>query len=235
MAKNKCPNCEAKLKRITKFDFVEIYSESFKVPVVVLKCTKCDYKEIDIDALKKLMKTVAYKKPMSSSSCKQKGSKFEKQIAKSLHESCMMYVTEYKQIFEQLGNDSLKPSKDAYSGKNKNSDSDINLGLAKKWIPLAIEAKHHACMLYSINNVINGRMSEIFEAFLQSKIHSEENKKEKLTPVVMFKGNNMKALCLFDIKQIKLDLKDVDYIKKNDYRIVDMLKFFKLYLTSLHN
>lgn len=118
---------------------------------------------------------------------KTKGKSYESKIAKYIHNSLYEKCSEYKQLFDTCQNDNLKPKRDSSSGTFKNSDNDIDLGLAKKFFKFSVECKHHAKINdININALLSGKNAWFETTFKQANEHSNIS---NLTPIIIFRGN----------------------------------------------
>lgn len=136
---------------------------------------------------------------------KQKGKSYENKIAEYIHNTLYEKCSEYKELFDHCKNDNLKPKRDSSSGTFKHSDNDIDLGLAKKFMPFSIECKHHA----KINDVtINALLSDKNAWFIKTMEQAKDHSKG-LIPIIFFRGNRT-------IDMVCFQTKDID-INKGDY------------------
>lgn len=167
---------------------------------------------------------------------KAKGKKFEKDVANKLHEFLIANNQEYQSLFEQIGNDNVKPKRDTSSGTFSNSDNDIDLGIAKKFFPFAIECKHNAIVSgMTLTTVFKRNISFIEKTMKQATTHAE---KSNLTPLIVMKGNYSSTMVVFHENHInhclsskieRLQNDNIDYIKVNQMYIVEFDQFLKLY------
>lgn len=119
---------------------------------------------------------------------KSKGKAFEKKVAAFIHTLLYSNVEEYKKLYDGLENVNLKPRRESSSGTVKDSDNDIDLGLALKFFPYSIECKHHKIISdVSLNSLLSNKFSWINTVFKQANTHAGF---KKLTPLIIFRGNN---------------------------------------------
>ena len=119
---------------------------------------------------------------------KSKGKAFEKKVADLLHDFLYQNVIEYRKLFDECGNDNLKPKRDSSSGTFKNSDNDIDLGIAKKFFPFSIECKHNILVnKLTITSLLKNNLHFIRKTFKQAQEHAL---KSNLTPMIIMRGNH---------------------------------------------
>jgi len=227
-----CPDCGGKISKKRRSKKFIIDDITFSYSASMFYCKKCPFSEEDMIALRKTMKQVEYKKPMSGSAKKSKGNQLEKTTASMLHEALMEYCKEYKELYLKLDNPLLKPKKEKSSGAGivTENTNDVELGIAQPFFKFSIECKNHKTMNFSINNILAGGMSEIFSAYEQAEEHAKHHK--GLKPLVVFKANGTKIFCLCKMSDL-VNIKEIDFIKKKEYIILLYSDFLKLYLTGV--
>ena len=133
---------------------------------------------------------------MSPSNRKTKGKKYEEKIATDIQNFLMENNPEYRELYESVGNENLKPQRDASSGTFVRSQGDIELGLAMKYFPFSIEAKSWKTLDLSLNSLLNGKIKNLegfwYDQALPNAIRSG------LLPVVVFKANRTTDFAFYD-------------------------------------
>lgn len=160
---------------------------------------------------------------------KSKGKSYESKIAKYIHNSLYEKCSEYKQLFDTCQNDNLKPKRDSSSGTFKNSDNDIDLGLAKKFFPFSVECKHHARINdININALLSGKNAWFETTFKQASEHSNIS---NLTPIIIFRGNRtIDMICMKrrDLPCYSINVKD-NFIVIGDMIVIPLEDFMNSY------
>jgi hypothetical protein len=134
---------------------------------------------------------------MSPSGRKAKGKKYEEKIANILHEMFMEHHKPYRALFEQVGNDELRPKRDFASGNMGGSHGDINLNLMKPFFPYSMECKHWASLDLSLNSMIKESIKSLKDVYdLQCVPKAFEC---GLTPLVVFSANRTKQFCMLQM------------------------------------
>ncbi len=124
---------------------------------------------------------------MKPGGSKSKGKKYEDLIAKLLHSKFYEECETYKELFDSVGNDDLKPQRDSSSGTFERADGDIELNLLKKFFPMSIECKHRKDLNINLNQILKHDANELKQIFKKQAIPNAERK--NLTPVIFFKSN----------------------------------------------
>jgi hypothetical protein len=168
---------------------------------------------------------------MSPSARKQKGKVFEEKIAKKIHEHLMEYNQEYCNLYNSLGNENLKPKRDFSSGNFNNSDGDIDLGLAKKYVPFSIEAKHHKDLDLTLNAIMNGKISKLEGIWKEQVLPKAEE--TGLKPLIIFRANRTSDFCFMYFKDLEYseDFEKLIIIKK--YVIITLEDFLHLHISQI--
>jgi hypothetical protein len=159
---------------------------------------------------------------MRPRSKKQKGKKFEEQVAKILHDFFYENLELYRNEFNSLDPESqklLKPSRDLVSGSMKEYQSDIRLNLLYKHFPFIVECKKwEEFNELNIFNTLEKNKNRFLKTFLKiydgQIFNSENTKKRKLEildltlpfypGVIIFSKNRNKTILSF------LELADVN-------------------------
>jgi len=150
---------------------------------------------------------------MRPRSRKQKGKKFEEQVAEIIHNKFYQSIPEYKNFFDSLDEESkklLKPIRDFISGISPEHKSDIRLNFAQKFFPFKIECKKwEEFKNYSVYDIFLkksffSKLKKIYTE--QLKIDEINNLKEilKTDPfmpgIIVFSSNFIKTpLCFVQI------------------------------------
>lgn len=152
-----------------------------------------------------------------------KGKSYEKKISEILHDFFYNNVAEYQQLFDDIGNDNLKPKRDSSSGNFVGSDNDIDLGLAKKFFPFSIECKHHVSVgKMTLTTLFKSDIKFIRKTMQQAKKHAE---KTQLTPMIIMRGNYTSDVVVIenngdlDLSQckVKVYLDDLIFVELNEF------------------
>ena len=150
---------------------------------------------------------------MRPRSRKQKGKKFEEQVAEIIHNKFYQLIPEYRDFFDKLDNESkklLKPIRDFISGISPEHKSDIRLNFAQKFFPFKIECKKwEEFKNYSIYDIFSKKsfFSKLKKIYIeQLKINEIDDLKEilKTDPfmprIIVFSSNFVKnPLCFVQI------------------------------------
>lgn len=139
---------------------------------------------------------------MSPSGAKQKGKKFEEKIAAEIHQSLMASNKEYRELFEAVANDNVKPKRDAASGNFKNSDGDVDLGMAKKYFPFSIEAKFWKSLDLGLNSMLQLKIKTIINVWHDQAL--PKSIETGLLPLIVFRANRTEDFCFFDKNVVKI-------------------------------
>ena len=161
-----------------------------------------------------------------------KGKSYEKKISELLHKFIYENVVEYRELFDDIGNDNLKPKRDTSSGNFVNSDNDIDLGLAKKYFPFSIECKHHASVgKMTITTIFKNDISFIRKTMKQAKTHAE---KCKLIPLIIMRGNYTSDIVIIENTSELLNkvTRCSTIILVDDLIIVELNEFLKNYFSK---
>lgn len=139
-----------------------------------------------------------------SNQAKTKGKTFETKVADFLHGTFYVNNSQYKDLFDSVGHNQIKPRRDSSSGTFKTSTSDIELGLLKNFFPYSVECKDWKTLDISIDAIAKGKIKVIVDIFeKQCKPVAE---KSNLIPVVVFKANRT-GWFLFTEEEKDLDFK----------------------------
>jgi len=164
---------------------------------------------------------------------KEKGKSFETKIANLIHEFLMEQVGEYKTLVETVNNKNLHPKRDFSSGTFTNSNGDIDLGLAKKFMPFSIECKHHKDLDLSIESIFKDKIKKIYTMW-DDQVSPNANR-AKLYPLLVFKANRTNEYAFFDVNKIdKFDLgKLKKYIKIEEKILCLFTDFLDVYFNKV--
>jgi hypothetical protein len=171
---------------------------------------------------------------MKPRSKKQKGKKFEEQVAKILHEFFYENLELYRNEFNSLDPESrklLKPSRDLVSGSMKEYQSDIRLNLAYKYFPFIIECKKwEEFNELNIFNTLEKNKNRFLKTFLKiydgqifnsAKMKNKKNEKLDLTfpfyPGVIFFTKNRNKTILSFLELINPEFLISEFLKNNFY------------------
>jgi len=161
---------------------------------------------------------------------KNKGKKFENQVADILHKYFYNNNNEYRRLYNFLGNKQLKPYRDLSSGTLKDvSTSDIQLNLLYKFFPFSIECKFWKEFKdLNLNNLLKEKVSQLFNIF--EKQVKPVAVKSNLIPLLVFKGNYTNIFCMYEKCDdlIYLDFKNYVFLRQK-YKIVLFNDFIKEY------
>ena len=164
---------------------------------------------------------------MTPSNRKRKGKSFEEKIANDLHNYFYQVNKEYKELFDNLDDNNLKPKRDFSSGVFKDSQGDINLGLLKKIFPFSIEIKHHKNLNFSLNSILKNDLSKLLSIWNNQVI--PKSKEVGLFPLLVFKANYTQIFCMCNLENV--DLTNVgNYVVIKDKVILLFDDFLKNYI-----
>lgn len=139
---------------------------------------------------------------------KEKGKSFENKTAKFIHEYLYKNNEDYRALYETIGNVNVKPRREKSSGTAKDSDNDIDLGIALKFFPYSVECKHHKVVTdFTLNAIIDNKLSWLEKVMKQAETHGGI---KKLIPLIVFRGNYTDTFCAIKISD-KKELIDVVY------------------------
>ncbi len=166
---------------------------------------------------------------------KTKGKLFENMIANILHGTFYGKCNKYKQLYDDVGNSTLKPKRDSSSGTFKDSDGDIKLNLLKKFFPVSIECKHHKDMNFQLNYLLGNGCNSLFDIYdNQALINADFS---GLRPLVVFKANFTNVFCLFDNYIFfisKINLFNNNYIRlRGHFTIMLFSDFLRIYIENM--
>lgn len=159
---------------------------------------------------------------------KAKGKKYEDKIAKMLQSHFIENHTEYRELFEKVGNDELKPKRDFSSGTTMGAHGDINLNLLKNYFPYSIECKHWASLDVTINAILKGKLTSL-ESIWKAQAVPKANHC-KLHPLVVFSGNRTEIFCMIEARKDIIDScvsSKFNYVRSHKHVIM----LFKDFLT----
>lgn len=133
---------------------------------------------------------------MKASGKKTKGKAYETKISEMIHES-LLNIPEYKKLCEEFNDPKMIPHRNSSSGAEKDALGDIDLGLARKYLPLFIECKHWKTLDLSLNEIFKGCkiLIDVYEKQARPKAN-------KLIPVVVFKGNRTRDFVFTEAEHI---------------------------------
>lgn len=163
---------------------------------------------------------------MSGSAKKTKGKSLENDIASYIHKFIYENIKEYKDLFDLVGNDAIKPKRDASSGTFSDSDGDINLGIAKKFFPFSVECKNWDSLTdLNINILLKGK-SPVFKIWSQQILPASN--RTGMKPLLVFKGKRTIDFCMYSLKSLDNKLPK-NYFKFNDFVICNFEDFMPLF------
>lgn len=139
---------------------------------------------------------------MKSGYGKVKGKKYEDKIAADLHASLIILNEDYRDLYETVGNEKLKPRRDASSGNYVDSHGDIDLNLGKKFYPFSIECKHWADLDLSINSILSGKIKVLENFWYKQAV--PKSLETGLHPLVVFKGNYTKDFVFYNHNRLPI-------------------------------
>lgn len=139
---------------------------------------------------------------MTPSGRKQKGKTYENKIAADIHNFLLAKNEAYRNLYETLGNENLKPRRDASSGTFIGSLGDIDLGLAKKFFPFAIECKHWKILDLSLNSILSDKIKSLVTVWMDQAL--PKGRETGLLPLIVFKANRTEDFCFYDKNEVKL-------------------------------
>lgn len=147
---------------------------------------------------------------------KEKGKSFENKTAKFIHEYLFKNNEDYRALYETIGNVNVKPRREKSSGTAKDSDNDIDLGIALKFFPYSVECKHHKVVTdFTLNAIIDNKLSWLEKVFKQAETHGNA---KNLTPLIVFRGNYTVDFCAIKINE-KEDILNKVYKNKVNHII----------------
>lgn len=133
---------------------------------------------------------------------KTKGNAFEKKIADKIHVKLLEKSEEYRILFESIGNEEIKPKRDSSSGANRVSLGDIDLGIAKKFFPLSIEAKNWKTLDLKLDSLMKRKFSSLIKIWGEQAL--PKGRSTGLLPIVVFKANRTNDFCFYDKNEVPL-------------------------------
>lgn len=162
---------------------------------------------------------------MLPSNRKQKGKNYEQKVSDILHTFFYSNYPEYKSLYDNLGNDTLKPQRDKSSGNYSNSDGDIELNILKKFFPFSIECKHHATLTLSLHSLLSEKITALVKIYKQQeKFAADRN----LLPLVVFRANRTDDFIFIKHDLVKHDT-NVNHVIVGEYIIMKLDCFLKIY------
>lgn len=163
---------------------------------------------------------------------KAKGKAFETKIADYIHSFLMEHVADYKKIVETVDNKNLHPKRDFSSGVFANSNGDIDLGVAKKFMPFSIECKHHKDLDLSIESVFKDKIKKMYVFWDEQAVPNAN--KAQLFPMIVFRANRTDNYVMFDVNKIdKFCMSDLNkYIKVGPKIICLFTDFMNVYFNA---
>lgn len=167
---------------------------------------------------------------MTPSNRKTKGKKFEEKIADQIHNALIENISEYKILYESVGNNNLKPNRDTSSGNFLTSDGDIDLGIAKKYFPFSCECKHWKVLDLSINSLLKGQIGSLIKVWTDQAL--PRAKLTNLQPLIIFRANRTEDFVFFDKQYDFVPTKK--YIKIDDW-IICLFSDFLEHIISISN
>lgn len=171
---------------------------------------------------------------MSPRGLKAKGKKYEDKIAAFLHTFFLEHSEAYKEIFEHVDNDELRPKRDFASGNLNGSHGDINLNLLKKWFPYAIECKHWKTLDLSLNSIIKGQIAALEKIWEEQCVPKAQEC--GLHPLIVFRANRTEDFALFRAGARNEEfLTDIwcsayNFVRVNDFIIMNIKEFIKIHI-----
>jgi hypothetical protein len=166
---------------------------------------------------------------MGGSAGKRKGKSYEDKIASMLHEIFFETCPQYKELFEAIGNDDLKPQRDSSSGVFLRADGDIELNLLKKHFPFTVECKFRKGFDFSINTLFknNKTLIDIWKKQVIPKM-----KEKNLKGIIVFRGNRTLDFCMIEKNIISLNNIKRKLILDN-FIVLEFTKFLEQYILEL--
>jgi hypothetical protein len=165
---------------------------------------------------------------------KQKGKKFEQQVAQFIHEWFLRNNPRYRKLIAKIGNNKLLehlvlPNRDYASGSSARHKADINLGLLYKFFPYLIETKKWEKFkldIFQLFERLKTRKCEllkILEDTAQKAEYMTKRYKTPLYPLVVFSANRRGSLVIFYVDKLDFGGTPADLCRTNTAGVTTLI------------